>query len=503
MTAPALDSIRSGGESLLQSLSREHYLAGAGLKTAPDLQPIYKRHQRVVSEDSLGAALEVVRGTAATDPAHRSARAIAEWLAEEQASRTLAPLDEREAAWEASAVVSLPDGRSVPYEQVAIDMANATDRAERLLLDRHRATLVDAELSPMRRERLQRERELIEALDIGDGYIATFEKLSGVPLASLAAQCERFLADTQGMWDDVLARALKRDLQIMPREATRADALALFRARRFDPAFPANDLEPTIRRQVAEMGIDATANGRIVYDTGERDGKRSRAFCAPVRIPDEVYLVMRPHGGQTDWNTFLHELGHAMHFAFMRSDLEFEWRWLGDNGVTEAFAMLFDHRMMDAGWLKRYTGLAQQIGDFRRASALEELHFLRRYCAKLLYERELYSESNWDRLPDRYVDRLTSATTFQYRPSDAFVDIDFRFYSSRYLRAWQLQAVIDEALRDRFNEDWWRNPKAGPWIVGELFAPGQREMAEEMASRVSGKSLGFEPLVRAIENALQ
>ena len=63
--------------------------------------------------------------------------------------------------------------------------------------------------------------------------------------------------------------------------------------------------------------------------------------------------------------------------------------------------------------------------------------------------------------------------------------------------------MIDEALRDRFNEDWWRNPKAGPWIVGELFAPGQREMAEEMASRVSGKSLGFEPLVRAIENALQ
>ena len=503
MTAPPLDSIRKGGESLLQSLSREHYLAGAGLKAAPDLQPIYQRHQRVVSEDSLGAALEIVRSTPAADPAHRSARAIAEWLADEQASRVLAPLDERESAWEATASVTLPDGRSVPYEQVPIDISNSTDRAERMVLDQARATLVQAELAPMRRERLQRERALIEALGIADGYVATFEKLSGVPLTSLAAQCERFLADTQAMWDDVLAEALRRDLGITPREAMRADALALFRARRFDPAFPANDLEPTIRRQVAEMGIDATANGRIVYDTGDRDGKRARAFCAPVRVPEEIYLVMRPHGGQTDWNTFLHELGHAMHFAFMRPELEFEWRWLGDNGVTEAFAMLFDHRMMDPGWLKRYTGLAKQIADFRRASALEELHFLRRYCAKLLYERELYSETNWDRLPDRFVDLLTSATTFQYRPSEAFVDLDFRFYSSRYLRAWQLQAVIDEALRERFNEDWWRNPDAGPWIVGELFASGQREMTEEMASRVSGRSLGFEPLVRAIENALQ
>ena len=39
---------------------------------------------------------------------------------------------------------------------------------------------------------------------------------------------------------------------------------------------------------------------------------RSRAFCAPVRVPHEVYLVLRPHGGQTDWTTFLHELGHAL-----------------------------------------------------------------------------------------------------------------------------------------------------------------------------------------------
>ena len=488
---------------MLEALSREQYLAGAGLKAAPELQPIYERYRTVVSEDSLGIALEIVRGTRPAEPEHRSARAIAEWLADEQASRVLAPLDEREAAWESSAVVTLPDGRAVPYEQVPIDIANATDRAERLLLDGSRAALVSAELAPMRRERLQREREMIEALDIGDGYIGTFEVLSGVPLASLAAQCERFLSETQGMWDDVLARALRRNLGITPREATRADALALFRARRFDPAFPASDLEPTIRRQVAEMGVDATANGRIVYDTGERDGKRARAFCAPVRVPNEVYLVMRPHGGQTDWNTFLHELGHAMHFAFMQPDLAFEWRWLGDNGVTEAFAMLFDHRMLDAGWLRRYTGVGKQIDEFRRATALEELHFLRRYCAKLLYERELYGESNWDRLPDRYVDRLTSATTFQYRPSDAFVDIDFRFYSSRYLRAWQLQAVLDQALRERFNEDWWRNPAAGPWIVGELFAPGQREMAEEMATRVSGRSLGFEPLVRAIESVLQ
>ena len=106
-------------------------------------------------------------------------------------------------------------------------------------------------------------------------------------------------------------------------------------------------MEESIRRQVREMGIDPLAAGRITLDTGEREGSASRAFCSPVRVPDEVYLVLRPHGGQTDWTTFLHELGHALHFAYMRPDLAFEYRWLGDNSITEGYAMLFDHRMQD------------------------------------------------------------------------------------------------------------------------------------------------------------
>jgi hypothetical protein len=105
-------------------------------------------------------------------------------------------------------------------------------------------------------------------------------------------------------------------------------------------------------------------------------------------------------------------------------------------------------------------------------------------------------------LPDLYVDTLTAATGFRYQRADAFVDVDPRYYSARYLRAWQLQALINEALVERFNDDWWRNPSAGPWIVGELFGHGQRELAGEQAMRVTGKSLGFAPLARAIERML-
>jgi hypothetical protein len=306
------------------------------------------------------------------------------------------------------------------------------------------------------------------------------------------------------MWNDVFPEFLKRGLGLTPAEATRADALALMRVPEFDASFPAEAMEREVRRQVTEMGTSPDANGRVRYDTGEREGKRARAFCAPVNIPDEVYLVLRPHGGQNDWQTLLHELGHALHFANVDTSLPFEYRWLGDNSITESYAMLFDHRMKDRGWLTRYTQLGtNDLPRYLRAAGFEELHFLRRYSAKLIYEVELYGcGASWSSLPDLYVETLSGATGFKYQRADAFVDVDPHFYSARYLRAWQLQALLAETLVERFNADWWRNPAAGPWIVQELFARGQRELAEEQAQRVAKKSLSFAPLVKAIEGLL-
>jgi hypothetical protein len=396
------------------------------------------------------------------------------------------------------------DGRVVQYQAAPIEIANTANRQARLTLDAARAKLVQQEHAPLRRERLEREKEYIESIGIGSDYNRSFEAVTGISLAALGAECERFLRETQAMWDDSLPRVLKKSLGIKPNQAKRADALALFRASEFDEAFPGREMEAVVKRQVTEMGVDPTAQGRITFDLGDREGKRARAFCSPVRVPQEVYLVLRPHGGQSDYNTLLHELGHALHFANTRADYPFEFRWLGDNSVTESYAMLFDHRMQDKGWLLRYTLLGnKKVGKFLRTAGFEELHFLRRYCAKFLYERVLYSgELSWSQLPDLYVSLLTDATGFEYSPADAFVDVDPGYYSARYLRAWQLQSVLDEHLVREYDDDWFRNPRAGRWLVGDLFSEGQRERAEDVASRAGASALSFAPLARKIEQLL-
>jgi len=500
----SIDRLRHEGQAFTEAISREYYLAHSGLKATAELTPLYEQYAEIMTEESLALVLDAFRAAAPDSEEYPSLRQLLDWQVESQASRELAELDEREIAWESEAMIALPGGGAVPFQRASIDLANSTDRAERLALDQARARLVRAELAPIRLEHFQREREITEELDLADGYNATFDLLAGFSLLELRAECEQFLRDTRPIWDDVYPEFVKRELGIVPAEATRADALALMRARVFDGGFPSATMETRILDQVREMGIVPDADGRVIFDTGNREGKRARAFCSPVRVPEEVYLVLRPHGGQNDWNTFLHELGHALHFAYMRPDLPFEYRWLGDNSITEGYAMLFDHRMQDPRWLARYASLPRaDIPRFLRSAGFEELQFLRRYCAKLIYETHLYSgDVAWSALPDLYVQLLNDATTFRYDPADAFVDVDPRYYAARYLRAWQLQALLNETLTERFNDDWWRNPSAGPWIVNELFAHGQRELAHEQAARVSNKSLSFAPLVRSVERLL-
>lgn len=501
----SIEEIRLRGEAFLEEVSTEYHAAHAGLKKGAVLQPIFERHADAYGPAVMAEVRSLYDGATAGSDEHRSARLLLDWLIGSQVGRELAPIEERELTWEGSATIPLMDGTAEPYQRVAITLSNTRDADERRMIEQARSTLVAAELAPLKQERLQRERDLVEAAGIAQGYIPTFEALAALSLHELRDQCAAFLRDTQGMWDDVKPKFLKERLGLTTAEPTRADALALFRAREFDGAFPAEAMEREVRRQVTEMGASPDAEGRVRYDTGDREGKRSRAFCSPVRIPEEVHLVIRPHGGQNDWQTLLHELGHALHFGNAERTLPFEYRWLGDNSVTEGYAMLFDHRLKSDGWLQRYTGLgATDVPVFLRSGGFEELHFLRRYCGKLIYEMELYGGSvAWGALPELYVETLWRATGFRYQRCDAFVDVDPGFYSARYLRAWQLQALLDETLTERFNDDWWRNPKAGPWIVGELFGQGQRELADEQARRVSGKALGFAPLVRAIERMLQ
>jgi hypothetical protein len=470
-----------------EDLGREYYLTGAGRKSEPAFQEIYDRYQVFLGDE----ALELVRDSGSF--------VLLEWLAELRTGRKTAHLDEQQIVWEQDTVLDVA-GRKVAYLRAPIELANSADREYRIALDDARANASADHLDDLRRDRFRLEHE--EMARIGsDGYVDTLKTLTGIDFAELGEQAAQFLDATQDMYSECLADMVHGRLGLGLPELVRADVAWAFRADGFDAAFFPEMMLDVALRQMKDMGLDATHGGLVRFDTEERDGKYPRAFCVPVKVPTEVYVVLRPQGGHGDYRTFWHELGHAMHFASPPSDLSFEARWLGDNSVTEGFAMLWDHLTVDRLWLRKYVDLnPSDVQRLAREFGVHELFLARRYSAKLIYELSLHN-SDFTGLGPEYAQRLSSATLFKYTEHDCLSDVDPGLYCARYLRAWQLEAVLASALRDRFDDDWFSNPRAGAFIH-ELMSLGQSQPAHELARSVAGMPLTFEPLLNRIEAAL-
>jgi hypothetical protein len=482
-----LDELTSAGESLHTRLGQEYYLTLSGLKTEPEFGRIYDAFDSLLSR----SALEIARGSGSL--------ALFEWIVGVRIGRKVAPFEEEQLVREQELTLSV-GGRDMPYLRAAIEIANTPDRDLRIALDRARAREGAKALNEIRRRRFSLEHAEMEQLGYSD-YVDGVSSLSGIDLGTLGDRAEQFLKQTDDIFSEGLATLVKKRLGLGLGELVRADASWTFRADQYDTAFPPDKLVSAAMRQMDEMGLDIEQGGRIRLDTEERERKQSRAFCVPVKIPDEVYLVMRPQGGHKDYRTFWHELGHAMHFATPSRDLPFEARWLGDNSVTEGFAMLWDHLTMDPDWLARYTGLGSgQIRELVGELAVQELHLVRRYAAKLLYELSLH-RSDHVGLESEYVERLTEATLFAYSEDDYLIDVDPSFYCARYLRAWQLEARLSSVLRGRYGTDWFRNPQAGAF-VRELMGRGQEQPADRLVEKVSGSPLAFEPVAERLERLL-
>jgi len=213
-------------------------------------------------------------------------------------------------------------------------------------------------------------------------------------------------------------------------------------------------------------------------------------------VPAEVYLVIAPTGGRDDFGALFHEGGHAEHYANTDPRLEFEFRQLGDNSVTESFAFLLEHLVEDPLWLRERLGVEDPEPAVSHARAFKLL-MLRRYSAKLRYELELHAASAaLDAMPDRYAALLTDAVRVPWPEESWLADVDEGFYAACYLQAWVLETRWRATLRERFGERWFDSEAAGQWLRG-VWRSGQRLDAGELVAETVGGELDFVELASA------
>jgi len=242
---------------------------------------------------------------------------------------------------------------------------------------------------------------------------------------------------------------------------------------------------------LARLGFDLAAEQSIRLDLDDRPQKSPRACVIASDPPNVVHLITRAQGGLHDYQAFLHEAGHALHYAGIEPTLPYTFRRLArDHALTEIYSFLLESVTREAGWHRDHFGLdPAEAEDRAEATLFLDILLFRRYAAKLAYELEVWSDfGNAPAYAATYADALRAATGFRYRPDAYLADMDDGFYSADYLRAWIRTAQLRAYLRDTVGADWWQSPETGTFLR-KLFSEGTRPSSEAVAEQI-----GFDPL---------
>lgn len=479
------DRYERDAEAFVIALYRELYLADAGHKDQLEIAPLYDRYAWLFTRESVKSLLDA-RGDALA--AH-----LAEFAVESHLDNAVKALTEEITNTTLKATVEW-DGQPISYRSATIVMANEPDVARRHDLFR-RILARTVEFHPRPRERLTTLYQGARDLGFRD-YMTLWDEVSRLDLAGLAAHMRRLLDRTAAGYYPRLEHHLAQ-VGVPRAEANTADTARIFRATQFDAFFPAEKLVPALRQTLAGMGIDLDRQANLHLDIESRPLKSPRAFCAPIRVPDEVVLVISPHGGQDDYNTILHEAGHAEHFANTSADLPFAARYLGDNSVTEAYAMVFDNLTRSPRWLADILGWTD-AGEYLRHSHFHKTFMLRRYGAKLDYEMQLH-RGNLGGMDQVYARTLGESLGIAVAPENYLTDLDLSFYAARYLRAWIFEVQLRRVLEERFGEAWFASREAGEFLLG-LWSQGQGRRADDLARDLGYDGLDPEPLIQELES---
>lgn len=489
-----LDRYRQGADRFIAALDEEYYLHYAGHKDELELEPIYAEHAELTSlagAQRIGAAWQADPSRRMTELWRFACEGYLGGLTREHA--------EKVAALEATLEARLGE-QTVGFRMLRPTMANEPDREKRGLLETARNKLTDEHLNPLHVEALAVEAEALRALGVETSYELYADRF-GLKLDALAAQCRAFLSSTEALYEKAADKLFRARAGVPLKDARRWDTVRVMRAPEWDPFFKGDLMVPALKATLADLGVDLDAqraSGQVVVDDEQRPNKSPRAFCSPIEVPGKVMLVIQPMGGADDWRALFHEAGHTEHFAFTSPDLPVEARRMGDNAVTEGWAMLLQHLTDEPAWINRRLDFPR-ADEFAWEGAATLLFFVRRYCAKLLYELEFHRTpaAEIGRMRSRYVELLGDALKIEPSPTDYLSDVDPGFYVSNYLRSWAFEAQIRTHLKHEFGSTWFTRREAGG-LLRELWSEGQRLDAHDLLRQVTGAEIEMEAVAERI-----
>jgi hypothetical protein len=426
MDALEIESVGREVDGLVTALEEERFLHVAGRSDEPAIASIFRNHS----------------GAAHRDTARRLRDAGAEELARRvgtlRAERAAAEAEERWRAADARAVGVGPRG-SEPLASLELALPRERDPERRASIARAAADATGAAASE--REAWAEVRARARA------------EVGIAPDWRVVVEGDQALAASDDAYRDVLAFASRRELGRAD-ALSRADLLHVIALARWDGLFRPGMLPLALRDVLERLGI---APGKVRVDAPEGKTAWPGAHAIGPRVS------FRPRGGAGDWQDLLAAAARALVAGSVAPCAR-------DAVLSEALAWILGSLVLEPRWLADRADVERRHApDVVRDLALRRAVQLRADAAALRVATEVERGLSGAAWREAHRDAVTAATGAAWDRVRASRDADPDLLGARVAGAAAGERLRLE-LRERFDEDWWRNPRTGPHLAALLAA---------------------------------
>jgi len=478
----------------IYELETEDRLVRVGLKDKAETEKIYKKHKELFTEETLDK-VETERRRTPTSLKLRGAsketktkdilERIYFTLAGSFIGLATAAQEDAITTYFSKAKVKVVGEEIAYYELMPrISKDSIFERRERL---DDAGYAVISKANPKRLKLVLDEIKIMKKLGFSS-YIDYFTKGKKMDYIKFYKICGRLLKDTDKIWNKVMGEVAV-DVLKRPFKNIRSVHLAYLRSiSMYDNYYPKEKVVSTFLKWTGDIGFDDLLPF-IHIDEKDRAKKNPRAVCYWPNPPGEIHLVIKPIGGEQDFEAIFHEGGHALHGASVSIKLPYTLRTLAhSNALTETYAFILEDMVFDPDFLTTYLNVSSFTGNkINRQAYFVNLMMLRRYLGKFCYEFEMFSQNAISKGPVLYSKNLQKATGFITKREGWLADLDGGFYSADYLRAWISAAQIKDYLVKKFGRKWFVNKRAGEFFR-KLYSRGVTDEVEDVV-----KKLGYKP----------
>lgn len=254
------------------------------------------------------------------------------------------------------------------------------------------------------------------------------------------------------------------------------DDMYVFRSFIFSPVDPffRFNFEEKLLPLFHNLGFDTE---RIQIDGEARPGKHASPVCFAVQVPKDVRVLYQPTSPVSDYMSFSHEMGHALHFSHIDPSRSFWDRYFIANGIAEIFSTLFEGLSITPGFMIEEIGVDKKAGfELFKRNQFMQLYFLVFYgvnsILKIKFWEDGLSMEQADQVYAEYAERFMGLPLPGIYWQTHHVASMFDMYTPSYLLAQIRMEEMVKKLEENFGGKWWKNPDSGDYIKGYMIPGG-------------------------------